>query len=109
MFLDFVFSDLDMTLDDSKIVAEATKMAQQQSVHNVTSGFGRKIDLLLRINGLKVGLASNEWKSTTTKHMYIQQQSKKFRSNCSILNGLFIRSSGKVNKLVAIDFIGKSS
>lgn len=108
MLLDFVFSDLDMTLDDGEVVAEATKMAQQQSAHDVTSCFGRKIDLLLRIKGLKVGLASNEWKSTKTKHMYIQQQGKNFRSNCSILNGLFIRSSGKVNKLVAIDFIGKS-
>lgn len=106
MLLDFVFSDLDMTLDDGEVVAEATKMAQQQSPHDATSCFGRKIDLLLRIKGLKVGLASNEWKTTKTKHMYIQQQSKNFRSNCSILNGLFIRSSGKINKLVAIDFIG---
>lgn len=106
MLLDFVFSDLDMTLDDGEVVAEATKMAQQQSPHDATSYFGRKIDLLLRIKGLKVGLASNEWKTTKTKHMYIQQQSKNFRSNCSILNGLFIRSSGKINKLVAIDFIG---
>ncbi|RCH80029.1 hypothetical protein CU098_003805, partial [Rhizopus stolonifer] len=98
--------DLDMTLNDGEIVAEATKIAQQQSMHNVTSCFSRKIDLLLRIKGLKVGLASNEWKSTQTKHMYIQQQSKNLRSNCSILNELFIRSNGKVNKLVAINFIG---
>jgi hypothetical protein len=73
MLLDFVFSDLGMTLDDGEIVAEATTMAQQQSVHNVTSCFGRKINLLLRIKGLKVSLASNERKSTKTKHMYIQQ------------------------------------
>ncbi|CAO3681609.1 unnamed protein product [Rhizopus stolonifer] len=106
MLLDFVFCDLDMTLDDGEVVAEATKMAQQQSAHDVTSFFGRKIDLLLRIKGLKVVLASNEWKSAKTKHMYIQQQSKNFRSNCSILNGLFIQSNGNVNKLVAIDFIG---
>ncbi|KAI9486865.1 MAG: hypothetical protein EXX96DRAFT_466650, partial [Benjaminiella poitrasii] len=105
MLLDFVFSDLNMTLDDDEIVAEATKMAQQQSVHNVAGCCGRKIDLLFRTKSLKVDLASNEWKSTKTKHMYIQQQSKNFRSNCSILNGLFIRSSGKVNKLVAVDFI----
>jgi hypothetical protein len=68
MLLDFVFSDLDMTLDDGEIVAEATKMAQQQSVHNVTSCFGRKIDLLLRNKGLKVGLAStngNQHKQNT--------------------------------------------
>lgn len=70
MLLDFVFSDLDMTLDDGKIVADATKMAQQQSVHNVTSGFGRKIDLLLRIKDLKVVLASNKWKSIKSKQMY---------------------------------------
>ncbi|KAG1451944.1 hypothetical protein G6F56_007952 [Rhizopus delemar] len=108
MLLDFVFSDLDMTLNDGEIVAEATKIAQQQSMHNVTSCFSRKIDLLLRIKGLKVGLASNEWKSTQTKHMYIQQQSKNLRSNCSILNELFIRSNGKVNKLVAINFIANT-
>ncbi|KAI7898003.1 uncharacterized protein BX663DRAFT_272311 [Cokeromyces recurvatus] len=95
-----------MTLDDDEVVLEATKMAQQQSTHDVTNSFGRKIDLLLRIKVLKVGLASNEWKSTKTKHMYIQQQGKGFRSNCSISSGLFIRSSGNVNKLVAIDFIG---
>ncbi|KAG2233952.1 hypothetical protein INT48_009765 [Thamnidium elegans] len=97
MLLDFVFSDLDMTLDDSETIAEATKMAQQQSVQNVTSCFGRKIDLLLRIKDLKVGLASNEWKKT--KHLYNQQQSKNFRINCSILNELFIRSSGKRNTI----------
>ncbi|CAO3625909.1 unnamed protein product [Mucor hiemalis] len=53
-------------MDDGEIVAQATRMAQQQNVHS---------------------------------------QSKNLQSNCSILNELFIRSGGKINELVAMNFI----
>lgn len=67
MLLDFVFSDLDMTLDDGEVIADATKMAQQQSSHDTTTCFDRKIDLPLNAKGSKVCLASNEWKSEKTR------------------------------------------
>lgn len=56
--LDFLFCDLNMTLMDGEIVDEASKMAQQQSSYDTTSCAGRKIDLLLRLKGTKVGFTA---------------------------------------------------
>lgn len=106
MLIDIIFTDIDITLSDGEIVAEATKMAQQQSAHYAISWFGRKFDLLLMVKGSKIVMACNEWKSHKTKDQYIHQQSKNFRSNCSILNEIFIKSNRRIDKLVAIDFLG---
>ncbi|KAI8365458.1 hypothetical protein EDC96DRAFT_565311 [Choanephora cucurbitarum] len=61
----------------------------------------QEIDLLLRIKDSK----SNEWKSSKTKHMFIQQ-SKNILSNCSILSAVHVKSKGNIDKLALTDFMG---
>ncbi|CAO3591457.1 unnamed protein product [Absidia cylindrospora] len=102
MILDFVFLDLDMTMQDEETVSEAMK----QNNHDAPNYFGKKIDLLLKTKDGNVELARNEWKSTKMKHLLLRQQSKNIRSNCAILNKLYVTSRGKVNKIMAADIVG---
>lgn len=98
MVLDFVFTDLDTVLKDGETVAKA---------YQTPTLFGRRIDLVPTFKRRKFGLACNAWKSLKTKHMYMRQQSKNLRSNCLILNTLFVRLGGKVNQVVAVNSLGK--
>ncbi|KAI9273304.1 hypothetical protein EDC94DRAFT_511080, partial [Helicostylum pulchrum] len=73
ILLDFIFSDIKITLNDGEIVSESTKMAMGRNVHDVSNFFGRRIDLLLTMKDIKIELSSNEWKPQKTEHPYIKQ------------------------------------
>ena len=79
----------------------------EQNEHEISQSQGRKIDLLLVTKGCELELASNEWKTFRTKRLILQQQSKNLRCNAAILNNLYISSKGKVNTVMAVDFVGK--
>ncbi|KAG0182216.1 hypothetical protein DFQ29_005271 [Apophysomyces sp. BC1021] len=104
MILDYVFSNLDMTMQDDETVSEATKLAVEQNKHDTSNSFGSKIDLLLKIKDTAVELSCNEWKSAKMRHL-LRQQSKNLCSNCAILNKLYITSQGKVDKIMAADIV----
>ncbi|KAG1452697.1 hypothetical protein G6F46_009351 [Rhizopus delemar] len=95
---DYVFGGSDINMTDGEVVAEATRMAMRQNDYDTSNLFGRKIDLL-KIKDTTAELTSNEWKSNRTKHLQLKQQSKNLRSNCAILNKLYIESGTIINKL----------
>lgn len=74
-------------------------MAMRQNDYDTSNLFGRKIDLLLKIKDTTAELTLNEWKSNRTKHLQLKQQGKNLRSNCAILNKLYIESGTIINKL----------
>jgi hypothetical protein len=83
-------------------------MAMGQNDYDTPNLFGRKTDLLLKIKDTTVELASNEWKSNRTKHLQLKQQSKNLRSNCVILNKLYIESGTIINTIMASDVVGRN-
>ncbi|KAG2224795.1 hypothetical protein INT45_005319 [Circinella minor] len=107
LILDFVFKGLEVEMKDSEAVAEATKMAMEQNSYDDTNSFGRKIDVLINVKDTSTALNSNEWKAVKTNHFKLKQQSKNIRSNCAILNNLYILTSGQVSSIMALDMIGK--
>ncbi|KAF7726722.1 hypothetical protein EC973_008496 [Apophysomyces ossiformis] len=106
MLLDFLFADLDVNMKDGEALAEATKSAMEQSDYDAMASHGKRIDLLLKIKDTKVELACNEWKTYSTSHLLLPQQSKNLRSNCAVLSKLHISSHGKINKVMAADVVG---
>lgn len=79
-----------------------------QNDYDTSNFFGRKVDLLLKIRETTVELASNEWKSDRTKYLQLKQQSKNLRSNCAILNKLYIESGTLINMIMAADVVGRN-
>ncbi|KAI7854134.1 hypothetical protein BDC45DRAFT_535583 [Circinella umbellata] len=94
LILDFVFKGLEVGMKDGEAVAEVTKMAIEQNSFDDTNSFRRKIDVLIN-------------KAIKTNHFKLKQQSKNIRSNCVILNNLYILTSGQVSSIIALDMIGK--
>lgn len=94
-------------------VSNATKLAREHNLgtygYDATSSFGRRIDLMLKLKDSTIELSSNEWKSKRTRHMLKKQQSKNIRSNCAILNKLFITSKMSINQTKAVDVVGKNT
>lgn len=94
-------------------VSNATKLAREHNLgtygYDATSSFGRRIDLMLKLKDSTIELSSNEWKSKRTRHMLKKQQSKNIRSNCAILNKLFITSKMSINQTMAVDVVGKNT
>jgi hypothetical protein len=87
-------------------------MEHNETLHgcDATTSFGRKIDLLLKIDHpTTIELSSNEWKKKKAMHMALKQQSKNLRTNCTILNKLRVISDSKISKLMAMDFVGKDT
>ncbi|KAG0171663.1 hypothetical protein DFQ30_000622 [Apophysomyces sp. BC1015] len=95
ILLDYVFGDTDINMVDGEIVAEATRMAMEQNGYDATNQSGRKIDLLLKLKDTSIELASNEWKSNKAKSLELKQQSRNLRSNCAILNKLYMKVEQK--------------
>ncbi|KAL1930858.1 hypothetical protein VTP01DRAFT_9995 [Rhizomucor pusillus] len=112
MLLDVVFGDLSIKMIDGENVSNATKLAREHNLgtygYDATSSFGRRIDLMLKLKDSTIELSSNEWKSKRTRHMLKKQQSKNIRSNCAILNKLFITSKMSINQTKAVDVVGST-
>ncbi|KAI9272645.1 hypothetical protein BDA99DRAFT_556258 [Phascolomyces articulosus] len=106
LILDFVFKGLEVEMKDGEVVAEATKMAMEQNDYDDTNLFGRKIDVIINVKDSTTALNSNEWKASKTNHLKLKQQSKNIRSNCVILNNLYILTGGQVSSVMALDMIG---
>ncbi|KAI8089196.1 uncharacterized protein BX664DRAFT_358771 [Halteromyces radiatus] len=109
--LHIILKDLDINMVDGETISSATKLAMEPNETlygcDATTSFGRKIDLLLKIDGpTTIELSLSEWKNRKTMHMALKQQSKKLRTNCTILNKLQIISDSKITKLMAMDFVG---
>ncbi|CAO3588257.1 unnamed protein product [Absidia cylindrospora] len=49
--LDFLFDDPEMKLTDGEIVSDATRMAMEQNNYEHAATFGRRIDLLMKVQG----------------------------------------------------------
>ncbi|KAF7722234.1 hypothetical protein EC973_003515 [Apophysomyces ossiformis] len=106
MLLDFVFKGLKLELKDGDVVSEATQKVMEQNNYDELNGFGRKIDVLINLEDSNIALNSNEWKSKKAESMKLKQQSKNIRSNCAILNNLYITSQGDIKSIMAMDVIG---
>ncbi|KAI7853878.1 hypothetical protein BDC45DRAFT_536172 [Circinella umbellata] len=102
ILLDFVFEGLKIELKDGEAVSEATQIAMEQNDYD-------ELDVLINIQDSTISLDSNEWKSKKTQNIKIKHQSKNRRSNCEILNSLYIISNGLTYSILAMDGIGMVS
>ncbi|KAI7849884.1 hypothetical protein BDC45DRAFT_539616 [Circinella umbellata] len=78
-------------------------MAMEQNSYDDTNSFGRRIDVLINVKDTSTALNSNEWKAIKANHFKLTQQSKNIRSNCAILNKLYILPSGQFSSIMALD------
>ncbi|CAO3601275.1 unnamed protein product [Absidia cylindrospora] len=104
--LDHVFWNLDIKMQDGETASDAMEHNQNVYGYDATNTFGRKIDLLLKMETGMIELSSNEWKCRKTAHMVKRQRSKNLMSNCAILSKLYLESGAEVNQLMAMDFVG---
>ncbi|KAI8394333.1 uncharacterized protein BYT42DRAFT_41056 [Radiomyces spectabilis] len=106
MLLDILFSGTDIVIKDGETVCEAIKDAMELSMYGQDDPtFGRKIDMLLTLEGSCEELSSNEWKSLKTDNQRFIQQSKNIRTNCAILNKLQI-DMDDAEQVLAMDMTG---
>ncbi|KAG2207384.1 hypothetical protein INT47_006859 [Mucor saturninus] len=89
-----------------EVIYQATKETMEASEYQEIDGmFGRKIDMILKVETTSVELSTNEWKSMQSSDLRLTQQSKNIRSNCDILNKLQI-DLGNDEQLMALDMTG---
>ena len=65
------------------------------------------IDVLMNIQDSIIALNSNKWKAKKTQNMKLKQQSRNIRSNCAILDNLYIINKERTDSIMAMDVIGK--
>ncbi|KAG2207385.1 hypothetical protein INT47_006860 [Mucor saturninus] len=106
VLLDILLSGSGILIKDGEVISQATKEAMEASEYQETDGmFGRKIDMILKVESTLVELSTNEWKSMQTSDLKLTQQSKNIRSNCAILNKLQI-DLGNDEQILALDMTG---
>ncbi|ORZ02528.1 hypothetical protein BCR43DRAFT_12559 [Syncephalastrum racemosum] len=107
--LDILLDDTGITMVDGEHSSVATKV--NHAVNNAyfdlkLSQYGRKIDLILR-TAEDTEICANEFKKADTDDaMMLTQQSKNLRTNAGVVRHVLYPLDHKLDKTVAIDFIG---